>query len=78
VEPSNPPLLASGTPVHPSVILSFPDITDPRPDEVDNYPLVMDWIWDELSEKAKLFKNGAFKDRIKDSMTITKVFKVLM
>jgi hypothetical protein len=78
MQQSNSHLLAIITPVHPSVILSFPDITDPRPDEVDNYPLVMDWIWDELSEKAKSFKNGAFKDRIKDSMTITKVFKVLM
>jgi hypothetical protein len=78
MEQSNSPLLASGTPVHPSVILSFPDITDPRPDEVDNYPLVMDWIWGELSEQAKRFKNGAFKDRIKDTMTIRKVFKILM
>ncbi|KAE8453816.1 hypothetical protein EG329_009328 [Mollisiaceae sp. DMI_Dod_QoI] len=64
--------------VHPSEIFRFPDFTNPRPDEIDNYLLVMDYLWDCLFTATKKFKNSAFKDRIKDTMRITKIFKILV
>jgi hypothetical protein len=38
----------------------------------------MGWIGGEFLKQAKKFKNGALKDRIKDTMAISKVFKILM
>ena len=64
--------------VHPSEILNDPDKTDPHPDEVDNYPRVMKYLRDSLFSYAKKYKQGAFNDRLKPTMTMQKVFKILV
>ncbi|KAG4432056.1 hypothetical protein IFR05_012470 [Cadophora sp. M221] len=66
------------TPVHPSTLLAFPDITRPPPDEIDNYPLVMDYLAKSLITQAKEYKNGAFKVRITEKTDISKIFKLLI
>ncbi|CZR60895.1 uncharacterized protein PAC_10791 [Phialocephala subalpina] len=68
----------SSIPVHPSVILIFPDLSNPPPDEVDNYLLVMSYISKELQKQLKIYKDSTFKNRIKPTITITKTFKILI
>ena len=56
--------------VHPSEILNDPDKTDPHPDKVDNYSLVMKYLRDSLFSYAKKYKQGIFKNRLKPTMTM--------
>jgi hypothetical protein len=72
------PAKKSNTCVHPSVISDFPDLSDPRPDEVDNYPPVLDWLRKELLEHVKHYKKGAFKDYVKITMGVPKILKLLI
>ncbi|KAJ5902286.1 hypothetical protein N7495_002814 [Penicillium taxi] len=64
--------------VHPSTILLFPNFMSPNPNEVDNYPLAMEWILEPLSASAKKFKDRAFETRIKDNMTIAGISKLMI
>ncbi|KAL5313818.1 hypothetical protein ACEPPN_018241 [Leptodophora sp. 'Broadleaf-Isolate-01'] len=66
------------TPVHPSTLLAFPDITKPHPDEIDNYPLIMDYLAKSLIADAKEYKNSAFKARITEKTDVSKIFKLLI
>jgi hypothetical protein len=60
------------------VISDFPDLRDSRPDEVDNYPPVLDWLRKELLEHVKHYKKGAFKDCVKITIGVPKISKLLI
>lgn len=64
--------------IHPSVILGFPDPTNPCPDELDHHPVLMELVRNVLFKFIPFYKKGAFKYRVKDTMNVTKVFKLLI